>query len=119
MKMIEIESINIDADHYLLVEVVETKMSQNIGAQTNKISDLPKDAEAVGVIDDIKDSMQELKNSIKTVALSVQESLIENRPDELSVEVGFGFAGKGAIPFITSVESNASIKIKATWKKNE
>jgi hypothetical protein len=80
-------------------------------------SDLPEGAEPIGVVDDIKMSMELLKDDLKTIAATVKDSFKENQPDEFSVEVNFGFAGKGAIPFIVSAKSNASIKVKATWNR--
>jgi hypothetical protein len=118
----KIDVIELDNGHKMLVEVLDIEFSneaKNIINHSSKsiVSDLPEGAEPIGVIDDIKMSMELLKDDLKTIASTVKDSFNENQPDEFSVEVNFGFAGKGAIPFIVSAKSNASIKVKATWKR--
>ena len=118
----KIDVIELENGQKMLVEVLDIELSDNAKniINSNKksiVSDLPEGAEPIGVIDDIKMSMELLKDDLKTIASTVKDSFKENQPDEFSVEVNFGFAGKGAIPFIVSAKSNASIKVKATWKK--
>jgi len=119
----KIDVIELENGQKMLVEVLDIELSDNAKniINSNKksiVSDLPEGAEPIGVIDDIKMSMELLKDDLKTIASTVKDSFKENQPDEFSVEVNFGFAGKGAIPFIVSAKSNASIKVKATWKKS-
>jgi len=112
--MAKLNLIELENNQKILVEVLDIELP----TLNKTISDLPDGAEVVGVMDDMRDSMTELKESIANIATSIRDGFSKNRPDEFSVEIGFGFAGKGAIPFIVSAESNASIKIKATWKKD-
>lgn len=115
--MPQIKPIVLKNNQKLLIEVSEIDTSSLTFKQN--ISDLPDGAEPIGVIDDVLDSMELLREQISSVALAVKDGFKENIPDEFSVEVGVGFAGEGAIPFIVSAKSNASIKIKATWKKGD
>ncbi len=107
--------VNLKDNQTLLVEVLDVKVPDI--KKGSSISDLPEGAEAVGVLDDMVDSLEALKESVANITTSIKEGFKENTPDEFTIEIGFGFAGKGAIPFIVSAESDASIKIKATWKK--
>lgn len=104
----------------MLVEVLDIELSDDIKNKFIKkstISDLSDDIEEIGFTDDIKISMELLKDDLKNITKTVEDSFKENQPDEFSVEVNFGFAGEFAIPYITSAKSNGGIKIKATWKK--
>lgn len=121
---VKIDVIELGNGQKMLVEVVDVELSEDAknkinNSQKSIVSDLPEGAEPIGVIDDMKMSIELLKDNLKTISTSVKESFKENQPDEFSVEVNFGFAGKGAIPFIVSAKSNASIKVKATWKKGD
>jgi hypothetical protein len=112
--------IKLENGQTLLVEVLDIELPKDIKDRLRKesgLSDLPEGAKPVGVIDDMKMSIDLLKDDLKNITNSVKDAFKENRPDEFSVEVNFGFAGEGAIPFIVSAKSNASIKVKATWKK--
>ena len=116
----KIDIIELDNGQTMLVEVLDIKLSDDVSQRLNNksiVSDLPEGAEVIGVMDDMKMGMELLKNDLKSIATSVQDAFNENRPDEFSVEVNFGFVGKGAIPLIVSGETKGSIKIKATWKK--
>jgi len=117
MKM---NTIKLETGQNMLVEVVEINLPKEVQSKLNPratISDLPEGADPIGVVDDIKASMDLLKDNLKSIATTVQDAFRENQPDEFSVEVNFGFAGEGAIPFIASAKSNAGIKVKATWKR--
>ena len=115
----KIDAIKLENGQNMLVEVLDIELPNDIKNQLKKstMSDLPEGAEPIGVIDDVKMSMELLKDDLKSIASSVKEAFKENQPDEFSIEVNFGFAGKGAIPFIVSGETKGSIKVKATWKK--
>jgi hypothetical protein len=116
----KIDIIELDNGDDILVEVLDIELPDNIKDKLNKkpiISDLPEDAEAISIVDDIQMSMELLKDDLKSIADSIQDAFKESRPNEFSVEVNFGFVGKGAIPLIVSAKTNASIKVKATWKK--
>jgi len=115
--MQKIKTINLKNHKQLLVEVLEIEIPSNFKINNNT-SHLPDGAEDIGVIDDVLDSMESLREQVASIALSIKDGFKENTPDEFSVEVGIGFAGKGAIPFIVSAKSNANLKIKATWKKD-
>lgn len=118
----QMNTIKLETGQNMLVEVVEINLPKEVQKQLNpkpKISDLPEGADPIGVVDDIKASMDLLKENLKSIATTVESAFIENRPDEFSLEVNFGFAGEGAIPFIASAKSNAGIKVKATWKKGD
>jgi len=119
----KIDVIELENGQKMFVEVLDIELSDDakniINTHNNSlVSDLPEGAEPIGIMDDIKISMELLQDDLKSITATVKDSFKENQPDEFSMEVNFGFAGKGAIPFIASAESNASIKIKATWKKD-
>jgi len=112
--------IKLENGQDILVEVVDIELPNNIKNKFSKkstLSDLADDIEEIGFADDIKVSMELLKDDLKNIANTVKDSFKENQPDEFSVEVNFGFAGEFAIPYITSAKSNGGIKVKATWKK--
>ena len=121
----KIKKIELENGHSLFVEVLEVEFSDDIEDNFKKkksiISDLPEDADPINAIDDMKNNikmgMELLKDDLRNIVESVQDALIENQPDKFSVEVSFGFAGEGAIPFIASTKADGSIKVKATWKK--
>jgi len=116
----QMNTIKLETGQNMLVEVVEINLPKEVEKKINpksKISDLPEGADPIGVADEVKASMDVLKDSLKSIATTVKDSFKENQPHEFSVEVNFGFAGEGAIPFIASAKSNAGIKVKATWKK--
>ena len=116
----QVNTIKLENGQSMLVEVVDVKVPNDI-KQKNQIStniQVPVGAHHIGSVDkEIKASMTLLKDNLKSIANTVQDSFKENQPDEFSVEVNFGFAGEGAIPFIASAQANAGIKVKATWKK--
>ena len=118
----KIDVIELENGKKMLVEVLDIELSadaKNIinNNQNSIVSDMPEGAEPIGIIDNVKVSMEFLKDDLKSITTIVKDSFKESQPDEFSVEVNFGFVGKGAIPFIVSAQSNASIKVKATWKK--
>jgi len=121
----KIKKIELENGHSLFVEVLEVEFSDDIEDNFKKkksiISDLPEDADPINAIDDMKNNikmgMELLKDDLRNIVESVQDALIENQPDKFSVEVSFGFAGEGAIPFIASAKADGGIKVKATWKK--
>ena len=117
----KIEIIKLENGQRMLVEVLDIKLPNDIKKRLvneSTIEDLPDDAEAISVIDDMKMGMNLLKDDLKNIATSVKDAFKENQPNEFSVEVNFGFVGKGAIPLIVSGETKGSIKVKATWKKS-
>lgn len=118
----QLNTIKLENGQEMLVEVVDVNLPKELTPQTTnqpRAKDLPKNARPVGAFkDSIKASMSLLENNLKSVSQTVSNSFKENQPDEFTVEVNFGFAGEGAIPFIASAQSNAGIKIKATWKKS-
>ena len=117
----KIDVIELENGQTVFVEVIDIELSDKIKKRLNNesmIVDLPEGAEAIGVIDDMKMSINLLKDDLKNITSSVKDAFKENQPDEFSVEINFGFAGKGAIPFIVSGETKGSIKVKATWKKD-
>jgi len=113
---LQIESLELENGQKLLVEVIDVQLPDDFNKQSS-ISDLPEGADAIGVIDDMRISLELLKDDLKNISNSVKDAFKENQPDEFSVEVNFGFAGKSAIPFIVSAKANGAIKVKATWKK--
>ncbi len=116
----KLDIIDLDNGKSMLVEVLDIELPEHIKekfAKKSTLSDMPSGAESVGIIDDAKISMALLKDDLTGIADSIKDVLIEGGADEFSVELSVGFAGKGAIPFIVSAESNAGIKITATWKK--
>jgi len=120
MSETKLNTIELDNGHKMIVEVVDTNLPEHIKQMLNSeqtSSDLPKGAEAIGIIDDVKNSMSLLKEDLKGITNSVKNAFDESKPDEFSIEVSIGFTGEGAIPFIASAKSNAGIKVKATWKK--
>ncbi len=117
----KLDIIDLDNGKSMLVEVQDIELPEDIKerfAKKSTLSDLPDGAEAVGVLEDVKISMALLKDDLKGIADSIKDVLKDGGADEFSVELSVGFAGKGAIPFIVSAESNAGIKITATWKKS-
>ena len=122
----KIESIEMSNEESLLVEVLDIELSEktikNIKKKLQKkstVSDMPEGAKPIGVMDDIKISMELLKYDLSNISNTVKDSFKENQPDEFSVEVSFGFAGEFAIPYITSAKTDGGIKVKATWKKDK
>ena len=122
----KLEPIKMNNEETLLVEVLDIELSEktikNIKKKLQKkstVSDMPEGAEPIGVMDDIKISMELLKYDLSNIANTVKDSFKENQPDEFSVEVSFGFAGEFAIPYITSAKTDGGIKVKATWKKDK
>ena len=116
----KIDVIKLKDGQNMLVEVLDIELPDDIKNRFIKkstISTLADDIEEIGFIDDIKISMELLKDDLQSIAKTIQDSFKENQPDEFSVEVNFGFAGELAIPYITSAKSNGGIKVKATWKK--
>jgi len=120
----KIEAIELDNSQTMFVEVLDIDISEEVMAKmrervtsNSEISDLPEGSDQIGMMDDIKISMELLKDDLSSIATTVKESFKKNQPDEFSVELSFGFAGKFAIPYITSAQSNGAIKVKATWKK--
>jgi len=115
--------IKLENGHSMLVEVLNIELPDDIKSRLNNnesnLSDLPEGAEPIGMMDDMKMGMELLRDDLKNIANSVKDAFIDNQPNEFSVEVNFGFAGKGAIPLIVSGETKGSIKVKATWKKSD
>ena len=59
--------------------------------------------------------MQDTIGSITSVVL---DALRKVSPDECSVEIGLTFKGEHSpIPVLVKVGGEASVKVKATWKK--
>jgi len=112
----QVNTIKLENGQNMLVEVVDVTLPTNM-QQENNDTQMPVGAHPVGVGKELKASISLLKENLKSIANTVYDSFEENQPDEFSVEVNFGFAGEGAIPFIASAEANAGIKVKATWKK--
>jgi len=121
----KIEAIALDNNNNIFVEVVDINISDEVREKMKKqfskpsqMDGLADDAEEVGLFDDVKMSMDLIKYDLSNIAKTVKESFKENQPNEFSVEVNFSFAGELAIPYITSAKSNAGIKVKAIWKKD-
>lgn len=115
----QVNTIKLENGQNMLVEVVDVKVPDD-AKQQNKSStniQVPVGAHHIGVGHEVQASISLLKDNLKSIANTVQDSFKENQPDEFSVEVNFGFAGEGAIPFIASAQANAGIKVKATWEK--
>ena len=117
----KIDVIKLDNGQSVLVEVLDMELPSDIKNKMNlesNFSDLPEGAEPIGIMDDMKMGMELLKNDLKNIATTVKDAFAENQPDEFSVEMNFGFVGKGSvIPLLVSTEAKGGIKIKATWKK--
>jgi len=118
----QVNTIKLENGQNILVEVVDVVIPKEIqekkkSSSSNNIP-LPRGANHISMDSEkVKASISLLKDSLKSIANTVEEAFKENKPDEFSLEMNFGFAGKGAVPFIASAESNAGIKVKATWKK--
>jgi len=117
----KIDVIKLDNGQNILVEVLDIELPNDIKNKINlesSFSDLPEGAELIGVMDDMKMGMELLKHDLKNIVTTVKDAFVENQPDEFSVELNFGFIGKGSvIPLLVSTEAKGGIKIKATWKK--
>jgi len=114
--------IKLENGQSMLVEVLDVELPDDIKNRLNSneltLSDLPEGSEPIGMMDDMKMGMELLKDDLKSVVTSVYNAFENNKPDEFSVELNFGFAGKGSVvPFLLSGESKGGIKVKATWKK--
>ena len=116
-----IDVIKLDNGQSMLVEVLDVELPKEIKNKMSfesTFSDLPEGAEPIGVMDDMKIGMELLKDDLKNIVATVKDAFIENQPNEFSVEMNFGFVGKGSvIPLLVSTEAKGGIKIKATWKK--
>jgi len=122
---VTIEEVKLANNKSMFVEVLDLNISDDIAEkmkkqiiEKTKTSGLADDAEDVGLLDDVKMSMELIKHDLSNIAATVKDSFKKNQPDEYSVEVSFGFAGEFTIPYITSAKSNGAIKVKATWKKD-
>jgi len=118
----KIDVIELENGETMLIEVLDAELPQNIKNKIYKgstVVDLPEGAEVIGVVDDIKLSMNLLKDDLKNISTLVKDAFKENQPNEFSVEVNFSFVGKGAIPLIVSGETKGSIKVKAIWKSGD
>ncbi len=120
-----IEAVTLDNNTNMFVEVLDINISDEVAekmkrqlSKKSQTSGLAEDAEDISLFDDVKISMELIKDDLNNIATIVKESFKKNQPNEFSVEVSFGFAGEFAIPYITSAKSNGGIKVKATWKKD-
>jgi len=117
----KINSIELENGHIMLVEVLDIELPSEIVDKTNleqSKSNFPKDATEISM-PNIKLSMQLFQEDLKSIVSTIEKSFQENKPDEFSVEMNFGFSAKGGVPLLVSAKSNATIKIKATWKKDK
>ena len=100
---------------YVEVEETDIQIQQE---DTCNIPDLPPGAEPTGIVDDVVIGGKLLQESIRGVAQSVRDSLMDIEPDEWSVEINIGMKGKATIiPVLVSSEGNGSIKVTAKWKR--
>ena len=118
--MSEIGVIELEGGKKLFVEMepLNEEQSQALPSNHRRISDLPADAEPVGVLEDMGDALAQMRDNIEILANRVQEALAKSQPSEWSVEINIGFKGKTRpIPFIVEGSADAALKVTATWKK--
>ena len=113
----QVNTIKLENGQSMLVEVVDVVVPKGMEVKKKSKIPSPTGANHIGMGEEVKASISLLKDSLKSISNTVEEAFEENKPDEFSLEMNFGFAGKGAVPFIASAEANAGIKVKATWKK--
>lgn len=112
----EIKRIDLDDGGSIYVEVENIAMP--IPTSTYDRGDLPPGAEDCNAVQKAVDTLGSLKGTLSSIFNTVNDSMKENQPDEWGVELNIGFKGTvSPIPVIVSGESNASIKVHATWKK--
>lgn len=103
----------------ILIEMEEVNVADLLSSRaTNVDLGLPPDADPVGALDKIGDTVASLQATLRGVVKIVHESLKDNSPAEWGVELAIGFKGKtNPIPVIVSSEANASLKVHAKWLK--
>jgi hypothetical protein len=81
-------------------------------------SGVPRGAEATNFGDRLRDGAKLIEDRIGAVADTVLEALKAVEAHESSVEIGLAFKGEHSpIPVIVKFGADASIKVKASWKK--
>ena len=97
---------------------VEMEISDISGTAVTPVNDLPEGAEPTSTVEQLKDTMELVKNTLKSIANIVHEGMQLTKPDQWALEINIGFKGKAnPIPVILSGESSAAIKVTAKWSK--
>lgn len=79
---------------------------------------VPVGAEPTGLGDRVQDAAKLIENTVGAIAGTVLSALKGVQPDECSLEIGFAFKGEHSpIPVLVKVGGEASVKVKASWKK--
>lgn len=118
-----LSKIEIASGQFLIVELQQHEISPDI---ENVLPELVADAQKRGrpldndvqhvSKENLKKASELLKSQIENLASIVHSSVKSAAPHSAVVEASIGFSGEtDIIPFITSVQSNGSIKIKLEW----
>lgn len=101
-------------DDAFLVEVVPIKeKADNKVRRGRRGDDLAR-----GPVSVPESTYDQLKGMISGLAGSLRDAVDQGTADELSIEAKIAFGGKAtAVPFLASVESDASLTVKIMWRK--
>lgn len=114
----QIKEVLLPDGGYVYIEMEETEIPEIV--KNHSAPDAPKGSEQVSPVNDIIDTVQVLKNTLQGIVNTVHDGIKKNQPDEWTLELNIGFKGKvNPIPVLLSGESNAALKLSATWKKPE
>ena len=93
------------------VEIPKTYQSRQLVGHKG----LPPGATPVSANTDNK-TWDMLESHFRAFHKMFKQSLKENKPDEVELELNVGFASEGGIPVLLSGKVNGGIKVKAKWK---
>lgn len=119
-----IKPIKLETGETIYVEVEEINDGNLDSALLNQFdskapTNLPPGAEYTSSIDDVIIGGKLLRETISGTAKTVLSGFQELQPDEWSVEINIAMKGKATIiPVLVSGEGEGSIKVTATWKKD-
>lgn len=89
--------------------------------QTTLIPAQILDAEEEVGLKTLSISATELANSVKPVLQSLQDRLLDMKPNELTIKttVGVGIEGGKALGVVVTPKANLGIEVTMTWKRSE
>lgn len=114
----KIQALTLADGERIFVALSPLDIEPAVSTSAPTISDLPTGAEPTSFgLTQAVDAMQQLQGTITSMAQTVHDSLKQVGPKEWQVELTFGFAGNGGIPFIASGEVQGGVKVTAKWEK--
>jgi hypothetical protein len=93
------------------IEIMDASVNESVRSGFNETRGLIQNA-----TESFEKSLKPLKNITSSIFSSIKE--IVNSPDEITVELGLKFSAQAGI-ILTSLDSEANLKIGLKWKKSE